>query len=254
MIKIRQLLLPVLIWPYLVFAEDGWTVGFVSVSSDNYEADAENRLFFPPAIHSNNKDFLIIPNVQYDWQQWSAGITGIGWQNEPQEDDAQKVDIKVGFPASYASIRGGQGPWTYGAEASADYSDGYATGFKLNASLFEYSQLHGVGDRAGQFGHFLSIGAPVYINKDKGRFLIAKARLVRNNTDLESHHLDSSTQLSESYYQHSEFSLVAILRPTEKVSIVHGITLSVQDNQLIDEVSELNRLSWNYLLVLNYKL
>ena len=254
MIKIRQLLLPVLIWPYLVFAEDGWSVGLVSITRDNYEDDAESRLFFPPVIHQNNTDILLIPNVQYDWQQWSAGITGIGWQNEPQEEDVPKIDIKVGFPASYAAISGGSGPRQYRGEIGAAYNDGFAGGFKLTASVFQYDQIHGIDERAGQFGQSIGISAPVYLNKEKARYVFAKARLVSNNAELEAHQLENSTQLSQSDYQHFEYSATAILKPIDRLTIVQSLTLSQRDKQLVDEISELNRLSWSYLLVLNYKL
>ncbi|TCS43665.1 hypothetical protein [Reinekea marinisedimentorum] len=237
--------------PVLSVAETGWSVGLISASADNYESDAESQLLFPPIIHADDKDFLFIPNVQYDWQQWSAGLTGISWHSKEVENKPTTT-VKIGYPFSYIDVSGGEGFKRYGVRAGTQYDDGFIGQLNLTGGPLDYILQQGFGERDDQFGQTVRLSAPVYFSEGRPS-VFANASLTLNNAELEQHNLDLDYALSEDNYLHPAIGVFGFYDFTAKLSIFQSFELRLNSNKLVDEVDDMKRLSFNYVTVLTYK-
>lgn len=237
--------------PFLSFAESGWSVGVISVGSENFESDAESRLFFPPTIHSNNRDFLFLPNIQYDWEQWAVGITGITWRSKEVENKP-RTTVKLGYPFNYIDLYGGSGFKRYGARIGTEINDGVAALFSLTAGPFDYALTKGVGDRDEQFGQSIKASAPVYFD-DGSPKVFASVSYTQNNADLQAHKLGVANSLQDSSYQFPTIGLFGFTDITENLSLVQSFEIVINDADLKDELDELGDVSFSYLTVITYK-
>jgi hypothetical protein len=233
------------------FAETGWSVGLISVSSDNYESDAESQIFFPPILHSHNKDFLFLPNIQYDWQNGSAGLTGISWHST-KDEGKPTTTVKLGYPFSYIDISGGQGLKRYGIRTSAQYDDGFAGQVSVTAGPLDYAVTQGLTDRSDQFGQSLKLSAPVYF-KEGSPTAFTYLSLTYNNAELEQHELDLSSTLSEDSYLHPAIGLFGFYNVTPQLSLFQSFELRYNDNDLVNEIDDMTHLSFNFITVLTYR-
>lgn len=233
----------------LSFADEGWNIGLVALSSDQVEDDPDQGVF-PPSWSTDNKRFMLIPDIQYQWSQWSAGVKGIGWQS--QDDAVYQKRVEVGYPHSSFKVSRKAGPFEYGVSGQLVYSDGTLATIGLLGGPIDYSQTRGLGERSDEFSQTIGTTFPILIQSDAGRIVLATLELQQNNAEFQAEDLNSSIALSQSTYWHPKAKLMSIVDLSERTTLVSQFQLTYYDPDLREELSALPAISANFFLVLSY--
>jgi hypothetical protein len=224
----------ILLWASTSFADDnGWTVGLGVVSSDLTQGDNEKPFF--PAIQTDTKQFMFIPNLQYKWSDWSIGADGIGWQKESL--NGLTTSVKVGFPVSGIRLGGQKGWFRYGVASALNYSDGLTTTQGLTLGPITYSATFGLNDRNDEFSHKASFGFPLYLNQKKGITVIGSAFIQRDNTPFSEKEFET-TFTGDDTFQHYGANVFSVYKWDEHSTLLVSGTLQINDSALEERADD----------------
>lgn len=224
----------------------GLTLGLGGVTS---EVVGDNDPFFP-AIQTNSKQFMFIPNIRYDWDQWSVGANGIGWSKE--NVDGLSSRVTVGYPMSRTGIQGQKGWFRYGLNGGLNYSDGVSGQLRVTAGPLNYTIKSGFGTRSEQLGHEVSLGAPIYINRDIGLTVIGTGYFKFENAAFIEDELNLTPTISNADYVHSGFNALAILRFNERASLLFSANIQFNDEALTNQITDLNDPQFDVFTMFSY--
>lgn len=228
--------------------ETGWVVGLGVVSSD-VNPD-EDRPFFP-SIRNETKQYMLIPNLSYQWQRWSLGADGVGWKNKNRFGGTTAV--KAGFPSSSFSIGGQQGWFRYGLSSSLNYSDGLIANQAITAGPIDYSVSFGFNDRSDELSQKIGLGFPLWINKEAGLTVIGSAFIQQDNRAFTLSDIDTKIDLAEDNYWHTGLGAFAIFKANEQTTLLFSGTLQFNDENLVKQVELVESASFNIFTLLSYR-
>lgn len=239
------------LWAHAAFAEnDGWTVGIGMVSNDIINAD-EDRPFFPnAAIH--DKRYMLIPNLRYEWDNWSLGADGIGWKHAPEE--GLSSHIQVGYPFSGAGVEGKVGWFQYGLSGGLNYSDGLIAEPDIQLGPVNYAVKVGIGDRSEDFSQQLSLGFPLYIASSEKVIIIGKGFVQQDNASYLQNDFELTTPITDANYIQKGLNALGIYKPTERLTILLSGTLQWNDKALKTEIETLPKVQFNIFTLFSYYL
>lgn len=241
--------------PLCLQAKDhlGWSASLIATANDTFEPDAEDQLFFPPTLVNGNKEYVLIPSVQYDWEQWSLGLLGLGWESQTESDADSQISVQLGYPFSYVSFDGGEGLKRYGVKGGVTENDGWAGEYSVTAGPVVYEFSHGVGCREGQYEHSISAGLPLYFNKERGITVFGQVGYEIVEAEMQAHKLKIDQDLNEDYYYHPELNVIGFVDINESLSLFQTFGLRYYDEKLEDEINDMDRLSFSFVSVLTYR-
>lgn len=235
----------------LVFAEDdlGWQVGVGVVSSDVVSTDADRPIF--PSIRDNNKQYMLIPNLKWQGEQWSVGAEGIGWRYQFEND--LKLQSSVGFPSSRLALSGQRGWFRYGSSLSASYSNGTTVTAEVNAAGLSYKQTLGFGERRDDRKQELRLSAPLFISQKRSLIVIGSGFLTWENAAYVEHENELTTSVAPADYRHKGLNIFTVLPLSEPLTLLLSGTLQWNDQDLTAQLSRLPELQANTFALLSYQ-
>lgn len=224
----------------------GLTLGLGGVTS---EVVGDNDPFFP-AIQTDSKQFMFIPNIRYDWDEWSIGANGIGWEKE--NEDGLSPRVTIGYPMSQAGVQGQRGWFRYGLNGRLSYSDGVGGQLRATAGPLNYTIKTGFGDRNDELGHEVSLGAPIYINRDIGLTVIGSGYLKFENAAFIEDELNLTRSITDEDYVHSGLNAFAIFRFNERASLLFSANVQFNDEDLTRQITDLNDPQFDVFTMFSY--
>lgn len=224
----------------------GLTLGLGVVSFENV---GESETFFP-AIETEDKKFMFLPNIRYEYDAWSIGVDGIGWK--PDSDAFLRPSVTVGYPSSKASLMGNKGWFRYGVEGSLSYSSTPAGRMGLTIGPLKYTLRQGFEERSDQTAHELALSFPVYMNRDLGLTVIGTGYAKLENTEFARTNLSYGYLLDDQDYVHTGLSAFAIFNVTERVSVLGSATLQFNDQDLTSQIPALSDPQFDVFVMFSY--
>jgi len=247
----KRLIFGVLIYAGIVSVnaeEGGWNIGLGIVSSDLLNQEAPKTFF--PVVRSDNKQYMLIPSLRYEWDRWSVGADGIRWKAEAT--NGLKTNVRIGFPASGISVAGQKGWFRYGLNSAVTYSNGIATTQGVTAGPLSYSATLGVADRGGDLSQKVSLGFPLFISKKTGITVIGSGFIQYDNSAFTLSDLDENTALAEDAYQHAGLNAFGIYKINEQTTFLLSASLQWNDASLVQEINNLKTVQFNIFSLISY--
>ena len=226
----------------------GWTVGGGLVSSDIINEDKGGSFF--PSFQVENKQFMFIPNVSFQWDQWSFGADGIGWQQE--SESGLRTQIKAGYPRSSASIGGQKGWFRYGTNTSLGYSNGLTASQGVTLGPVSYTATLGLGDRRDDFSQKFSLGFPLLLKPDMGLTVIGTGFVEQENASFVNNDFELTSMRGQNAYWHQGINAFAVYQINSRATLLLSGTLQWNDNALVDEIDPLARAEFNIFTMFSY--
>lgn len=244
-------ILPFMLFVSLAIADDdlGWQVGVGVVTSDVLSDDAERPFF--PNVRADNKQYMLIPNLKWQGEQWSVGAEGVGWRY--RFDNDLRLQAKAGFPSSRVELSGERGWFRYGTSLSASYANGTTTTAGVNAAGFSYKQTIGFDERREDRKQELSFGAPLYISQKSSMIVIGSAFLNWENAAFIEHENELSTAVDPADYRHAGLNVFSVIPLSEPLTLLLSGTLQWNDKDLTEQLSTLPQLQANTFALLSYQ-
>ena len=233
--------------PHLTADENSWTVGFGVVSSDI--SPGEERPIFP-SVRVENKQYMFIPNLSYQWGNWSLGADGIGWQYESL--NGLKTNIKAGYPRSSASIGGQKGWFRYGIASNLSYSDGIDTTNAITAGPITYSATLGLAERSEELSQKVSLGFPLFLSQKNGITVIGSGYLQQDNAAFSQFDLELEDPMAQDDYLHSGINVFGVYQATPQVTFLLSGTLQFNDDRLVAESEFTDDVQFNIFTLFSY--
>lgn len=229
-------------------AEDlGWSAGLGVISSDVIGEPSDS---FFPTLQSDDKQFMFIPSVKYQWEQWSLGVDGVGWKTNNAE--GLNTDIRVGFPASSISVNGQRGWFRYGASSSLTIPNGPVTENSVTAGPVTYSAALGLDSRAGDWQQQVSFGAPVFLSSKLGVTVIGSAYGQWENGSYIENDLKLNESLTDDTYFSPGLSLFSVWQASDNLTVLLRGGAQWNDDALTNQQPDVPDFQANIFLLLNY--
>lgn len=249
--RLFKALFIILLISRLYAADDlGWQVGVGFVSSDLLSEQRDTPVF--PYVRTDNKQWMMIPNLKWQGERWSFGADGIGYRY--RFSDNLQLSSNAGFPSSRIGLSGQQGWFRYGSTLSASYGNGLTTTAGINAAGLSYERTLGWGERGNDLSQKLSFGAPVFIAKNSDLIVIGSAYLQRDNADFLVNDYQLSNQLRAQPYQHTGLSLFSVIPVSDQITVLLSGSLQWNDEDLTAQVAAAKARQFNTFVLLSYQL
>ena len=229
-------------------ADRGWTVGGGLVSSDIVNAEKDDPIF--PFFEIENKQFMFLPNLSYQWDQWSIGADGIGWTHKTNAD--LSIDVKAGYPRSSASIGGQKGWFRYGANSSLSYSNGLTATQGITLGPGSYAATVGFGDRRDDFSQKFSLGFPLFLKPSLGLTVIGTGFVEQENASFIHNDFELDNPLSQEHYWHQGLNAFAVYQINSRATLLVSGTLQWNDKTLVSDISSVARSEMNIFTMFSY--
>lgn len=230
--------------------ETGWTVGLGVVSSD-VSPEAESPFFPSFRTEQDTKQYMLIPNLSYQWQRWSIGADGVGYKVDNTLGGS--TSAKVGFPSSSASIAGQRGWFRYGVNSQLNYADGLLAGHGFTLGPLDYSIQYGLNDRSDELSQKLGLGFPLYLNQKAGLTVIGSGYAQQDNRAFSEQDLELGSPLAQENYLHQGLNVFAVYQANAKTTLLVSGTLQFNDEALVDEVARIEPVSFNIFTLFSYR-
>ena len=231
------------------YDDTGLNLGVGLVTSDLTADDVEKPFF--PGLQTDTKQWMLLPGLSYQWQQFGLGINGINWRS--LESAALQTKLSVGYPSSSMSVGGQRGWFRYGFNAALQYSDGLAGRFGTTLGPLGYERSVGFDDRTDELSEKVSLGAPIFISKKWRLTVIGTLAWLQDNKAFTQQKLDIAQPLAQGHYRGAEANIFAIYRLNDATRLLLSTTLSRPDNDLVQEVAAVQPLQLNLFALLNYR-
>jgi hypothetical protein len=231
------------------YDDTGLSLGLGMVSSD-LTADLVEKPFFP-SLQTDAKQWMLLPSLRYQWQQFGLGVDGVRWR--AKESAVLDTQLTVGFPSSSLSVGGQRGWFRYGVNAAVQYSDGTAGRFGATLGPLGYQRSTGFADRSGELSDKISLGAPLLIRKNWRLTVIGTLAWVQDNRAFSQQQLGIAQDLAENQYQSIEANIFAIHKFNPNTQVLVSVTLRRSDSRLVREVETVQALNLNLFALLNYR-
>lgn len=226
--------------------KNGWTIGGGMVSSERVGNETDS---FFPTLQSEQTQYMLLPNLRYQYQQWSIGADGIGWrQDRPNQLNWR---AQVGYPTSQIGFSGQKGWFRYGLQSGWAYSNGVTHTAKATVGPLEYELTNGLGDRAEDLSQTVALGVPLYINQRSGITVIGSAGIEASNAEFIGNdlQLDNAPDIDAINWQYSAFSIFSL---SPKATLLLSATLQRNDEKLVEEVEGIQPWQVNTFIMFSY--
>jgi hypothetical protein len=231
------------------YDDTGLSLGLGMVSSD-LTADQIDQPFFP-SLQTDTKQWMLLPSLRYQWQQFGLGVDGVRWR--AKESAAVDTQLTVGYPSSRLSVGGQRGWFRYGVNAAVQYTDGVAGRFGATLGPLGYEHSAGFGQRSDERSDKVSLGGPLLISKKWRLTVIGTLAWVQDNRAFSQEQLGIAQVLAENQYQSAEANIFAIYKLNADTQILLSTTLRRPDSRLVQEVDTVKALNLNLFALLNYR-
>jgi hypothetical protein len=231
------------------YDDTGLSLGLGLVSSD-LTADQIDKPFFP-SLQTDSKQWMLLPSLRYQWQQFGLGVDGIRWR--AKESSAVATQLTVGYPSSRLSVGGQRGWFRYGVNTAVQYTDGVAGRFGATLGPLGYERALGFEQRSDELSDKLSLGGPLLISKKWRLTVIGTLAWVQDNRAFSQQQLGIAQDLAENQYQSTEANIFAIYKLNADTQLLLSTTLQRPDSRLVQEVDSVQALNLNVFALLNYR-